>query len=176
MKRRRTLIISLLLVATLVLGIGYAATSTTLTWEGDVANDPLSISVIFTDATEAVTVMTSARQTTVADACNPGTTGSDTISPKVDGLKEVGDQVTFTYTVTNNSDVDVKLNAPAFDPTFTSEYFEVTIGSWTESRVAVGGTSEIDLTVRLIKVSDAEQSANFTITALAEPYNNTLTP
>ena len=170
MKRRRTLIISLLLVATLVLGIGYAGTTTTLKWTGHVENDPITFSVIFTNATEAVDTMTDIREGAVATACDPGTTGSDTISPTVDGLKEVGDKVTFTYTVTNNSDVDAKLNAPALDPAFNSEYFKVTIGTWsTLELAATTGTATIDITVELIQVSDAEQSADFTITALAEP-------
>lgn len=171
MKRRRTLIISLLLVATLVLGIGYAGTTTTLKWTGHVENAPITFSVIFTGATiKEVQTMTPTRHDAVADACDPGTTGGNEISFSVAGLKEVGDTVTFTYTVTNNSDVDAKLNAPAFNPAFNSDYFNVTIGTWSVLELpASTGTATIDITVELIQVSDTNQSADFIIEALAEP-------
>ena len=172
MKKRRTLIISLLLVAALALGIGYAATSETLVWSGAAENEAIAFSVKFSNATEAVTAASTERETTIADLSDAGTPGGITITPEVAGLKEVGDMVVFTYTVTNYSDVDVKLGALEFANDGNNEYFSIEYGTWSETEIAPNGTSVVTVTVKLAKVSDIAQSTTFTINALAEPVNS----
>lgn len=98
MKKRRTLIISLLLVAALCLGVGYAALARDLQINGsaNLQGNNEDFDITFTSGSaesEAGDVAT----VTVT----PGTT---TASYVIDGLSEKGDSVTLTFVATNNTE------------------------------------------------------------------------
>ena len=170
MKKRRTLIIALLLVAALCLGIGYAAVSETLLWNGTIENDAVEFSVKFeTTAKTAVSGAGDAEdEAKILSLSHPGDPGGRTVAPAVDGLTVVGDSVTFTYTVKNYSNVIVELKELTTD--FTNDYFKLTVGDWDKTVLDVNDTAVVDITVELIKVSDVIETATFTITAEAVPY------
>ena len=170
MKKRRTLIIALLLVAALCLGIGYAAVSETLLWNGTIENDAVEFVVKFeTTAETAVSGAGDAEdEAKILSLSNPGDPGGRTVAPAVDGLTVVGDSVTFTYTVKNYSNVIVELKELVTD--FDNEYFKLTVGDWDKTVLDVNEIATVDITVELIKVSDVIETAAFTITAEAVPY------
>lgn len=170
MKKRRTLIISLLLVAALCLGIGYAAVSETLLWNGTIENDAVEFVVKFeTTAETAVSGAGDAEdKEKILSLSNPGVPGGRTVAPSVDGLTVVGDAVTFTYTVKNYSNIIVELKELTTD--FNNEYFKLTVGDWDKTVLDVNETANVSITVELIKVSDVIETATFTITAEAIPY------
>lgn len=170
MKKRRTLIIALLLVAALCLGIGYAAVSETLLWNGTIENDAVEFVVKFeTTAESAVSGAGDAEdKEKILSLSNPGDPGGRTVAPAVDGLTVVGDSVTFTYTVKNYSNVIVELKELTTD--FNNEYFKLTLGDWDKTVLDVNEIATVDVTVELIKVSDIIETATFTITAEAVPY------
>ena len=102
MKKRRTLIIALLLVAAMMLGIGYAALSRELIVSSTAILNPNKddFQIEFTDADssddEKATASIAASKTTA--------------NYEVKGLSKKGDSVTLTYVVTNNTeDVDAEL-------------------------------------------------------------------
>lgn len=143
MKNRKTVIIAFLLVAALVLGIGYAAYSTKLFINGTA--EVASEAVAFTKAV------------TITDAqTSDATYGTATIGDgqyatfKVFGMTQKDQRVTFTYTITNNSDVDVKVNCTTL-PTTTAanSIFSVVQGMHSEVTIAKGTSAKVTVTVVL---------------------------
>ena len=108
MKKRRLLIVSLLLIAALTLGIGYAALSREL-----VINSSANLSVnqedfkiLFTDAQSSSTAAT-------ASVTAGGLGGNYTVT----GLSKQGDTVTLTYQITNQTaDVTAVLTGVSQNP------------------------------------------------------------
>ena len=170
MKKRRTLIISLLLVAALALGIGYAAVSETLLWNGTIENDAVEFVVKFETVSESAVSGADDDEAVakILDLSNPGEPGGRTVAPSVDGLTVVGDKVTFNYTVRNYSNVIVELHELTTD--FNNEYFKLTVGDWDKTVLDINETANVSVTVELIKVSDIIETATFMITAEAVPY------
>ena len=101
MKKRRSSIIALLLVAALALGIGYAALTDELTingkvtTDGEVMNDTFDELVYFTNAT----VTNSPASHIIADVS--ATYGGDTASYAISGMKAVNDKVVMEFTIHN---------------------------------------------------------------------------
>lgn len=170
MKKRRTLIISLLLIAALALGVGYAAVSQSLAWEFTFENDKIDFVVHFINVTESAVSAANDDDVVarILDLSDGGTTGGATINPMVDGLSVVGDSVTFTYTVQNDSSIMVELKELTHN--FTNDYFEVTTGAWEKTILDVGETTTVDITVSLKEVSNQIERGSFEITAEVVPY------
>lgn len=95
MKKRRTLIISLLLIAALALGIGYAALSREL-----IIN---STAVLNANDEDFKVVFVSGSSNDAALATTTVTTPSKMVSYEVTGLSEANESVTLTYTVENQT-------------------------------------------------------------------------
>ena len=177
MKRRRTLIISLLLIASLALGIGYAALSSELLISGGGS--------LTAKQTDLVVVFTAAQSSdSTLGTANADNTRNATFT--VSGLHEKDQTVTFTYTVTNQSKgLDVYLNTPtvstmivtkgtAKTPVTASDYFDVTtdITKAGNEAIAVNGTATVTVTVKLKKTLDdiVELTANVTVPTSTEAY------
>ena len=107
MKKRRTLIIALLLVATLAIGFGYAATSGHLQINGTVSTRDQAFAMIFTkyETKEASTGVTAF---TGVNADNPGYNDSS-ISFHVQGLSKNDDYLIGEFTVQNLNEFDMYL-------------------------------------------------------------------
>lgn len=101
MKRRKNLIIAFLLIASLALGIGYAAYTTTLTVNGTVGVSQEAIDftndVIFTNAVSDNTALGTADYS------------ADVATFEALGMTKKGERVHFTYEISNNSDFDVTI-------------------------------------------------------------------
>ena len=155
MKRRRTLVISILLVAALCLGIGYAALTDTLTIGGNANVKPHAenLKVEFTDITE-IKKCTAAIQT-------DKTVASFTTTQ----LLTTGDTASAKFTVTNNSpELSATIDAPVITNNNT-EYFEITTDFPAAGKtLAKGESMQFTVTVKLIKTSVEEQACEFTIT------------
>ncbi|MBQ2999817.1 MAG: hypothetical protein IJD64_05085 [Clostridia bacterium] len=102
MKKRRTLIISLLLVAALMLGIGYAALSRELIIS--------STAILNPNNDDFKIEFTSADSSDDAKATASIAASKTTANYEVKGLSKQNDNVTLTYVVTNNTaDVNAEL-------------------------------------------------------------------
>lgn len=104
MKKRRTLIIALLLIAALALGIGYAAFTSTMSINGEVQMGGIASQVNFSKA-EVNTTDTTAHAV-VTDISGVGT---KTLEVNMSGFVHAGHKVVVDIAVTNPHDFDVKL-------------------------------------------------------------------
>ena len=157
MKKRRSIIIALLLIAALALGIGYAAVTDSLTIGGNATVKPHqdNLDVIFTDIKDK-TACTATIQT---DA----TVATFTTTQLVNG----GDIAKATFVVTNQSpEYKATIAAPTIAITSGGEYFDVTTDFGTDSRTlnAKDGTTEFTVTVKLKGAVTEERTCEFTIT------------
>lgn len=108
MKKRRTLVISLLLVAALALGIGYANYTVNLAVRGVIrANAPAPL-VKFTAAEK----IAGTESVTSSNGYGEFSTGGQEIELKLEDFKNLDDYVTVKYTVTNGHDFAVTLSEP----------------------------------------------------------------
>lgn len=107
MRKKRTVIISLLLVAALALGIGYAGFSVNMIVNGDAKMNGIASQVVFESAT--LTDNSGGKIT-----LNKNGENSDALSIKLDGFKEVGDTATVTVVISNPHDFDVKVDLVTF--------------------------------------------------------------
>lgn len=173
MKKRRTLIISLLLVAALCLGIGYAALTDVLDINGtaDVnqtaAEEAFDADVFFTNAV--------ANQT--GNVASVVASDNDMASFTASNLKGQGDTATFTFTIQNGSDVSAVVTPTlASDGNTNAEYFTIT-SDWNAQpkTLAAGAQETYTVTVTLIKTPTETIHGAFHIelTAVAD---NSVTP
>ena len=156
MKRRSTLIVTLLLIATLALGVGYAALSRDLVIEGVAKNTPAALNVVFTDNT-----VKDGTNQSIKDATILGTPGDFTIGFTAANLSNVNDFVTVTFTIQNKNEYAVKLD----DPIITgNNKFEVTAVWGAEGvELAQNETTTLDVTVKLIVPTAEVLSEQFQI-------------
>ena len=156
MKKRRNVIISLLLVAALALGIGYAAIADVLEINGnadiskDGAQTEFDQDVCFTDAVANVD----------GDVASIIDGDDDTASFTAFSLKAKGDIATFTFTITHKAD-DVADLAAIVTPTLASdgnnhpEYFKISSDWAGQPKTIQPGKSETyTVTVELLKTPD----------------------
>ena len=172
MKKRRTLIISLLLVAALALGIGYAALSTDLTVNGSVSNSPHPIDVTFVSGAIDNTVgLASAREASKV-VC---TEGAKSATFDVAGLVHQDDCVVATFVVRNNNKYSVTMNNPSISETDTHKFFTATT-TWLDAEgnatgtaptLAAGATATFRVTVTMDKNTAETYTGDFVLTVTA---------
>ena len=169
MKKRRTLIISLLLVAALCIGIGYAAYTVNLEVSGVVSVGAPAPLVTFQ------TVAVDNKTDTVTSGNNFGmdATGGQSIDLNVGGFRNKNDKVVVTYTVKNAHDFDVTVSAPtvSYTNTGSTNYdanIDIDTGTWeglNDGKILAGQTATFTVTVELIKTfaTDASVTQNFRV-------------
>lgn len=177
MKRRST-IIALLLVAALTLGIGYAALTDILDIAGTVdlskddAEKEFNLDIYFS---ETVTISDPALATGRRNTDN-----DDKGTFSVTGLKQVGQQVTITYTIVNEGELDATVTPSTMLETYTDKLQYTTdwddgAGGYVSKVIAAGGSETIAITVKLIELPTTTVQANFTI-ELDATADDTVTP
>lgn len=167
MKRRRTLIVSLLLVAALCMGIGYAAVSGTLTVKGDVTIKEQPFDVKFTEMTSVATPNT----ITVTDVSDLSSNPSNQATLTVASLQNKGDTVTVTYTIENFNDVAVDLATPTITLHGTDNTYTNTNASKYTVTAKYNGNAD---TASLDAAGGASDSATLVVTiTLTSVYTGT---
>lgn len=164
MKKRKSFVSLALLVAVLILGVGYAINSIDLKVNGDVSisADDSNFTVEFTEAT-------------VTGDGNTATIGDKTTATlDVKSLKTVGDTITATYTITNKSKAGV--SASLTEPTVAyteggtaNGYYEATAALGTTNAIAPNGTTTLTVTVKLVKAPLDDVTGKFTVSFKANP-------
>lgn len=153
-----------LLIAILMLAVGYAATTTIpliITGTGTVSENPNGYEVKFIE----VSSMT-------GDGIKNATIIDDTHATiNVSGLQRTGEKATFNYVVKNTS--SEAINAVLNSPTIVNDnetYFRVTANVNAPTTIAVGEATTISVTVEAIKTPVGnDQTANINITVNASP-------
>ena len=100
MKKRRTLVISLLLVAALCLGIGYAAISDVLVVDGTITINEQPFRLVYTEYTHG-----NASSNHVTSEVMGNIAGTTVAKLNVSGFTMVEDKLVGTFTVKNENDV-----------------------------------------------------------------------
>ena len=112
MKNRKFVVVAFLLVAVMLLGVGYAALTDTLTIIGnahidiDTANKTFDEKVYFSDAQATSTTGTGATADVVSHSLDDATFTANK-------LATVGQQSVFTFTIKNDSNVDAVISVGA---------------------------------------------------------------
>jgi len=172
--KKRTGIIGVL-IAILVLGIGYAAITgvdLNVTGNANVKPDQDNFNVHF-DTNTAPSITKGAN--VVADATVTATYTDDlNATINVDGFTKKGDTATVVYTIINESeDIDATLSGPDIDTTVTgynSEYFDVTATLGKSELAAQGDTTTLTVVVEAKKTPiDDQESTTISITVPADP-------
>ena len=165
MKNRKGLI-SLMLVAVLLLGIGYAALTDTLDITGSAdVNQSAAEEAFNSDVYFSAAVANEAGNTASVNADN-----NDKASFTANTLKGKGDKVTFTFTIKNDGDVDAtvtpKLNASLGNT--NPEYFSIS-SDWAGEAKVLAAHSEVTytLTVELLKTPTNTISGSFLVELVA---------
>lgn len=172
MKNKKTFIVVALVIAVLLIGIGYAVISDlTLTISGTASAqaNPDNFDVKFTgEPTKGGQGTTTA---TIDKATDPK---GRTATINVTGLTAKGDTATATYTVTNASkDLTADLSVEVTTNS-NSTYFKVTPELAQES-ITAGTETTVTVTVELLKTPvTADESANITVTLTASPVQPTV--
>ena len=150
MKNRRNVVIAFMIVAVMLLGIGYAALSDTLDITGSAdVNQSAAEEAFNEDVYFSAAVANEVGNTASVNADN-----NDKASFTAATLKGKGDKVTFTFTIKNDGDVDAvvtpKLNASLGNT--NPEYFSIT-SDWAGESRTLAAHSEITytLTIELLK-------------------------
>ena len=170
MKNRKFVVVAFLLVAVLLLGVGYAALTDTLTIIGNAhidvgaANNTFDQKVYFS-AAEA----TSSTGTGTTD--DTASYNSDDATFTANKLATVGQQSVFTFTITNDSNVDAvisvnatKLSGAENPSNSNTDKFTVTYAYPDGMTVAKnGGTIDVIVTVTVKNPVTSATSATFGI-------------
>ena len=170
MKNRRTVVVAFLLVAVLLLGVGYAALTDTLTIIGNAhidlsaAENTFDSKIYFSDAKATSTTGTG----TTADTASHTPDDATFTANKLAVVDEIS---VFTFTITNDSNVDAeitvastKLSGAENPSNSNTEKFEVTYAYPQGTTIAAdGGTITVVVTVKVIDPVTSATSATFGI-------------
>ena len=165
MKNRKIVIVAFLLVATLLLGVGYAALSDTLDITGSADVSQVAAEEAFNED-----VYFSAASASEGNTASVNGDNNDKASFTAATLKGAGDKATFTFTITNDGDVAAtvtpKLNASLGNT--NPEYFSIT-SDWGGAAKTLAAHSEITytVTVELIKTPTETISGSFLVELVA---------
>lgn len=156
MKKNRTLLGVALVIALLVLGVGYALETLSPTIKG---------TATVSDSADNFVVALENPTVTNSDAGNTFTVSGLIGTLQVNSLKSVGDTVTATVEVVNRSAVGIKANVT--DDTITEvdtgNYFTVTT-DWETTKLASNGDKKLmTITVKLDKAPIDTVEGTFTI-------------
>ena len=170
MKNRKTVVVAFLLVAVMLLGVGYAALADELELGGTVAVKVEDVSDAFeADIYFSKVISGDGCEATIHDAANGDKNDGGTITVKANAIKEVGGEVIATYTIKNDNDLPIVITKPtlanALLTNTNTTYFDVYV-NWVNDTmtVAANSTADVVVTVKLIKTPTSEQAATFTIT------------
>ena len=169
MKNRRNVVVAFMLVAVMLLSIGYAALTDTLDITGSAdVNQSAAEEAFNEDIYFSAAVANEAGNTASVNNDN-----NDKASFTAKTLKGKGDKVTFTFTINNDGDVAAtitpKLNASLGNT--NPDYFKLT-SDWNGEAKVLGAGSEITytVTIELLKTPTETIAGSFLVelTAVAE--------
>lgn len=166
MKKNKTLLGVALLIAVLMLGIGYALNTKPLSLTGTATANPTDSNFIVEFSSASAD---NANDTAVIDA-DDATKATYTVT----SLTSVGQTATATFKIKNLSNVGINadITEGTLSETDDGDYFEVTTKLENNTGVVKDGEATYTVTVKLIKapVTDAvtgEFSVGFTASAVA---------
>ena len=171
MKNRKTVVVAFLLIATMLLGVGYAALTDVLDITGSADINQTAAEEAFNEDIH----VTAAVPKEVGNTARVNDDNNDKASFTANTLKGKGDKATFTFTITNAGDVDANvtptLNATAGNT--KPEYFSVT-SDWDGATklLEAGESLTYTVTVELLQTPTESISGSFLIELTAVSVTN----
>ena len=175
MKNRKTVVVAFLLIATMLLGVGYAALTDVLDINGssDVtkegAQNAFDEDIYFVSA-KPVEGYEAGGKNTAAVALND----DDQANFTADGLQGKDDEAKFEFVIANDSDVDAVVTPSlASDGNSNTEYFAIS-SDWNAQpkTIKAGQTATYIVTVKLLKTPTTDENTHgafhIELTAVAE--------
>ena len=167
MKNRKRVVVSFLLVACMLIGVGYALVTDVLEINGSTtvnqsaAEDAFDNDVYFSDAVAVL----APGQSTTTNTASIETGNNDSALFTVNSLQGAGDSASFTFTVTNDGDLDALVTPSlAAQGNSTPEYFSITSDWAGQPRtIAAGQSATYTVTVTLIKTPTSTVHGSFHI-------------
>ena len=149
MKNRKTVIVAFLLVAVMLMGVGYAALTDTLVINGtaDITHDGAQ------NAFNEDIKFTAAKAQNEGDLASIVQGDDDMASFTAKSLNGAGNTAEFTFTIANTGDVDAIVTPSlAEEGNSKPEYFRIT-SDWAgqPKNLAAGATETYTVTVELLK-------------------------
>lgn len=181
MKNRKTVVVAFLLVAVMLLGVGYAALTDTLTIIGNAHIDMGQVETTF-DANVKFVGAEATSSTGTGTTADVASFTADDATFTANKLATVGQMSVFTFTIQNDGNVDAvisvnstKLSGDSNPSNSNEEKFTVSYEYPDGMNVAAnGGTIRVIVTVTVAEPVIAATSATFGIeyTATAQEANN----
>ena len=168
MKNRKHVVVAFLLVAAMLLGVGYAALSDTLYVNGTLSvsaedvQDTFEKEVYFKDAAkDSSSTGTGATADTITIEADTDGDVNDAVTFTVNSLKVVGEKAIFTFKIQNDNDFAVTATPSA---NFTNAYFAVTGPVAVD--VSANGSADVTVTVELkaIPTDGSAQTVTYALT------------
>lgn len=148
MRNRKVIIVSFMLIACMILAIGFAALNDTLNIEGD-------MEVSHTNAQNAFDkeVYFSAVSTGTGYTAEILTTNNDKGNFTVTGLAGKGDTVSITFTISNDNDFAVECKMDPVNTAATNtEYFKATTNVGENAfQIEANSTYDVVITIELLQ-------------------------
>ena len=183
MKNRRLAIVTFMLVAMLLLGVGYAAVSRQLQISGTAHISAVTLAefdVTFTGATSETPTDFNANGTVPTATTNNIEPGGHEVTLTVGNFETVGDKLVLTYTVTYSTvktGIHAHLSTPNIVITNTTnnsdltQYFSATASFATDSLTEDAPSTVLTLTINLDAVPTEATFVSITVTFSAEPVS-----
>ncbi len=178
MKKRRIAIASFLLIAVLVMGIGFAALTDNLFIKGEATLATTSAQTDFDEDVYFIGAVkhASTGTNTSVDTASVGTTDPDSATFYVKSLGKKDEKVTFKFTIQNDStEFDAKITLDTGFPTTTdATNFDISysieedvVENEGEIICKAGGTVDVYVTVILLNTPSENMTAAFNVNLTA---------
>ncbi len=164
MKNRKTVVIAFMLIAAMLLGVGYAALTDNFSITGNAevgitqSNIEFDEKIYFSSATPTNTTGTSG----ISDTASVSTTDPDGATFSIKSLALSNEEATFTFTIKNESEFDATI-AITQEPTQNTGYFETDVVFANGHVIKAGEELSFTVTTRLIKNVTSAVTASTTI-------------
>jgi plastocyanin len=171
MKNRKFVVVAFLLVAVLLLGVGYAALTDTLDITGSA---DVNVTELEKEYEEDIYFSAAVANQGAPNTASVNGDNNDKASFSAKSLVKKGDKVTFTFTIKNDSahtvTVTPKLHASAGNT--NTEYFSIE-SDWNGAsrEIAANGSITYTLTVTLLKDPTEAISGSFLVELVAVADN-----
>ena len=160
MKKRRSVVIAFLLVAALLMGIGYAALTDVLDITGSADINQSAAEEAFE---EDIYFTAAVANDGLPNTASVNSDNNDKASFSAKNLKGAGDKATFTFTIYNDSDLAATVT-PAISSNTQATYFSIS-SDWNAlpKTIAAKSSQTYTVTVELLKTPTETLSGSFII-------------
>jgi len=169
MKNRKTVVVAFMLVAVLLMGVGYAALTDVLDITGSADINQSAAEEAFNEDVHFSAAV--ANETGNTASVNPD--NNDKASFTANTLKGKGDKATYTYTIVNDGDLSATIT-PSISSNTNEAYFKV-YSDWNgqAKTLAAGGSVTYTVTIELLETPTETISGSCIIELTAVSVDNT---